>query len=207
MALMMPAKPLTKIEHQGFVMADVETRHEIVSRKEAIERGFTNYFTGKPCKRGHVTKRNVASLSCLLCAREAHMRWTNANRELGRERYRKRYWSDPAFRKKVSDYGKWYRKNRSQVARATRQNCKAKRRKALGSHTKDDIKEICKLQRNKCAICRVSIKKKYEVDHIVALSKGGTNFRQNIQLLCKPCNRRKHNKDPMDAMRRLGRLL
>jgi uncharacterized Zn finger protein (UPF0148 family) len=41
----------------------------IIGRREAKERGLTSYFTGKPCKRGHVTKRQLNG-TCVLCAPE-----------------------------------------------------------------------------------------------------------------------------------------
>lgn len=37
-----------------------------------------------------------------------------------------------------------------------------------------------------------------EIDHKVALSRGGTNHRSNLQLLCRPCNRSKWAKDLTD---------
>lgn len=40
---------------------------EIITRKQAIERGLKRYFTGKSCKRGHVAERRVVSCECLEC--------------------------------------------------------------------------------------------------------------------------------------------
>lgn len=42
-----------------------------ITRKEAMEQKFTNYFTGKPCKRGHVAERSVLGSNCVECRRLA----------------------------------------------------------------------------------------------------------------------------------------
>jgi hypothetical protein len=43
---------------------------EVISREEARAEGLTRYFTGKPCKHGHVAERHVASCGCMVCRRE-----------------------------------------------------------------------------------------------------------------------------------------
>lgn len=43
----------------------------IVTRAEARAAGGLRYFTGKPCKSGHLEERNVSSGICLGCARAA----------------------------------------------------------------------------------------------------------------------------------------
>ena len=40
---------------------------KIILREEAKEQGLINYFTGKPCKRGHLSTRNVISKVCYEC--------------------------------------------------------------------------------------------------------------------------------------------
>lgn len=42
---------------------------EILSRKDARAIGAARYFTGKPCKRGHVTQRITTSALCVECNR------------------------------------------------------------------------------------------------------------------------------------------
>jgi hypothetical protein len=73
-------------------------------------------------------------------------------------------------------------------------NKRLKRRLVKGTHTAADISDIRRLQRDRCAMpfCRVQLNGKGDVDHIRALARGGTNDRRNIQLLCQPCNNRKH---------------
>ncbi len=39
----------------------------IISRREAIKQGLTRYFTGTPCKKGHVSERAVLNWACIEC--------------------------------------------------------------------------------------------------------------------------------------------
>ena len=43
---------------------------KIISRAEAREQGLTKYFTGKPCKNGHLEERNTHSGNCYSCQKE-----------------------------------------------------------------------------------------------------------------------------------------
>lgn len=64
---------------------------EIISRADAIAQGLTNYFTGKPCKHGHVARRTSSNGSCLECQSEkaAAYRLKNPERVLAAgEKYR-----------------------------------------------------------------------------------------------------------------------
>jgi 5-methylcytosine-specific restriction endonuclease McrA len=93
-------------------------------------------------------------------------------------------------------------------ARSASRRRKARLRGAEGTHTLADIEEIAKAQRNRCAYCRADLRStiRHE-DHIRPISKGGSNRRSNIQLLCAPCNLSKHASDPIDYAQRIGRLL
>jgi 5-methylcytosine-specific restriction endonuclease McrA len=83
----------------------------------------------------------------------------------------------------------------------------ARRRNAVGHFTKADIDAIFKAQSGKCAYCRTSLANGYDIDHIVALKNGGSNWPSNLQLCCDSCNSRKTSKDPIDFARSLGLLL
>ena len=76
-----------------------------------------------------------------------------------------------------------------------------------GIFISEDIAEIRVLQKDRCAACRVQLNGKGEIDHILPLSRGGSNNRKNLQLLCRKCNASKGARDPIDFMQRLGRLL
>ncbi|MDJ1154491.1 HNH endonuclease [Macrococcus caseolyticus] len=68
----------------------------------------------------------------------------------------------------------------------------ARERGAEGSHTKKEWDELKEKFENKCAFCKGE--KKLTKDHIIPLSKGGTDYIYNIQPLCRNCNSQKHNK-------------
>jgi 5-methylcytosine-specific restriction endonuclease McrA len=86
-------------------------------------------------------------------------------------------------------------------------NRRARREAAGGKFTAAQIQRLYGLQRGKCAGCACSLGDAYHRDHIVSLKQGGTNDILNIQLLCGPCNVRKHAKDPIRWAQENGRLL
>lgn len=95
---------------------------EIITREEARERGLKRYFTGRPCKRGHLEERATSNSTCLGCKRvqsSNHRRdtpdyyvrynkyvaeWRTKNREhfleYCRRRKKERYHADTQFRLK-----------------------------------------------------------------------------------------------------------
>lgn len=60
---------------------------EIITRAEAIERGLKHYFTGKPCKHGHVAERVVACRHCVECDSERKSKWRQENKDYYAKRY------------------------------------------------------------------------------------------------------------------------
>ena len=73
---------------------------------------------------------------------------------------------------------------------------------AGGSHTVDDVRRLWKAQRGRCSYCKADLTKVgAELDHIVALSRGGDNSKSNLQWLCKACNRSKHARSPEEFAR------
>lgn len=67
----------------------------------------------------------------------------------------------------------------------------ARERGAIGSHTIEQWNELINSYGNVCAFCGESAK--LTKDHIIPLSKGGTDYIENIQPLCRRCNSKKHN--------------
>lgn len=101
---------------------------------------------------------------------------------------------------------KWKQEN----PHKNREYCSARKSRKLtagGRYTQRDIERILKMQRHRCACCKKSLRIGFEVDHIVPLSKGGTNFPKNIQLMTPSCNSSKYNRDPIEYMQSKGLLL
>lgn len=198
-------------------MAGSDSNLNIISRKEALEKGLTHYFTGKPCKYGHIAPRYVTSLGCRACmlsdekraqSSERSRLWYRKNRE--RQIQKAREWLDAnpekARARQAASSRKWWAKNPDK-RRIYNNNRRSKVKGNGGSHTVGDIQAIRVLQRGRCAICSSKLSSRYHVDHIKPISMGGTNDPRNIQLLCKSCNQKKSFRDPLKHMRSLGRLL
>src|SRR6185312_7877852 len=102
----------------------------------------------------------------------------------------------------LANSAKWKSENPDKRS-AQNANRRARMRGAGGSFTAEDVSEILKHQKYKCAHpwCRVSLKDGFHRDHIIPLTKGGSNVRANLQLLCQPCNLKKFTKHPIDFAR------
>lgn len=93
---------------------------EVISRKEAIEKGLKMYFTGKPCKYGHVAERRVDG-GCLECGRGRNKAYREQNREYFKE-----------YREQNKEYLKEYREQNKEYF------------KEYGERNKEHIKEYKK---------------------------------------------------------------
>lgn len=64
-------------------------------------------------------------------------------------------------------------------------------RKGGGVVRAEEIERIGEVQGWRCRICGKPIRAGWEVDHVLALARGGRHEVGNLQLLCGGCNRRK----------------
>lgn len=82
----------------------------------------------------------------------------------------------------------------------------AKRRARIravgGKFTREDVTRLFAMQRGCCAICQRSLDSDgYHIDHIIPISRGGTNDPINIQLTHPVCNLKKGASLPDDVSR------
>lgn len=71
------------------------------------------------------------------------------------------------------------------------QNARALKMGARGTFTYEEWMLLCVIFEDRCACCNEQ-HDRLCIDHVVALARGGTNFVENLQPLCRACNSGKH---------------
>lgn len=71
---------------------------------------------------------------------------------------------------------------------------------AEGTHTADELKELYEPQDARCGYCGMplfgDVHRDTHIDHMIPLSRGGTNWIENMLYACEPCNLSKNTKTP-----------
>lgn len=136
--------------------------------------------------------------------------WWTANRERARARaaeYRKKN-AERIKERKREEYVRniekvkarckvWAESNPAKL-QARRARYQALLVNAPGHFTPADLVEQYQKQDGLCFYCHTKLRKLGSVDHYIPLSKGGTNYADNIVLACWPCNNRKRAKLPSE---------
>lgn len=108
---------------------------------------------------------------------------------------RKRYANNPEkYRAKQRDYVR----ARPERKRYWRRNEYARKRGALGYCTDAQLQDRFEFHGNCCVYCKRSTH--LTVDHLIPLSRGGSNWPANLGPACRPCNSRKHDKTYQEFM-------
>lgn len=154
-----------------------------------------------------------------------YMRGYNLNNREAKRDYNSRYYAQTAEtqradarrrraenpeRHRESDH-RW-RQNNPLKIRIKNRNREARESAASGTHTVTDIQAQHARQQGRCYYCgcELTVKSKLPnsatVDHVIPLSRGGSNAPDNLVIACQDCNFRKHNKLPHEWTEG-GRLL
>ena len=102
----------------------------IITRKEAKDNGKLKYYTGKPCKHGHIAERRVSTGACCGCdiiTRERHhashlkasKNWRDANKKKDSKYHKDYYKQHTTHRKEMSQ--QWKKDNHNHYQNQQRQ--------------------------------------------------------------------------------------
>jgi len=134
---------------------------------------------------------------CIECDRTNHKKWYKKNKRIVRKWNQKHSVELKAYgikwrknnKNKLYENQKRYNSKHRDERRAHKKRRRIAKKGINGSHTLTDMKFLYKYQQGKCACCNKEILfNELTEDHIIPLSWGGSNYRQNIQLLCMTCN-------------------
>lgn len=177
-------------------------------RSDAIACGAKWYFTGKPCKHGHVAKRQVSNKSCWACSQIKFSNWCSRNLEKLAEEKRKARAKNPEYFRNIQ------KKARLKNPDLHRQRLKDRYKKNKPEYIASNKRRLAdQAQRTPKWADYKSIKKIYfeasiktketgiqhHVDHIVPLRGklvSGLHVEYNLQVITKEENMRKYNKWP-----------
>ena len=164
------------------------------TRKEALLNKATQYFTGRPCIKGHIDARRVKTGECLKCRSLALIKWRQKNPQKVKQH------NDTQYLKYETEKHKWHarnkkysQKNKSLVNAKTVAYQLAKLNRMPLWVDKNKIKELYKLAQIKTKETGFS----WHVDHIIPLQGklvSGLHVFNNLQVIPGIDNIKKHNK-------------
>lgn len=98
---------------------------------------------------------------------------------------------------------KRYRDNHPEKMRQKSRTQWARRKTTEGKYTQKEIDRLYEEQHGYCAYCGIRLFDRFHVDHVVPISRGGTNHYDNLLLACPHCNQSKNDKliEEWEAMR------
>lgn len=180
----------------------------IISHQAAKAAGLARYFTGKPCKHGHIAERYISGM-CVPCTVGRAAAWRDANPDKKRAndanyyvrrsevvKARSRKWDQNNKDRKRAICRDWASSHREEM----RHYRMASRAKKWGCESDLTLAELLELRvtQKSCKYCAST--SKLTVDHIVPLAKRGPNTRSNIQILCFSCNSQKRDLDETEFL-------
>ena len=162
----------------------------------------------KRCQAAHAARRHAARREEMAAAyaayRAAHKEEIAKRRRSARRRAGDRAYRE-AHRSEIRARGHAHYLAHREGYIAGRSRRRARLRNAQGAHTAADVRAQFDRQKGRCYWCgeKVAWRGKH-VDHVMPLSKGGSNGPENLVVACASCNLKKGAKHPMEWA---GRLL
>ena len=165
-----------------------------------VEKPFTAEIFGYAS-----TKTGQLYRSCKACRYPTKKAKVTVERAIRPERiraYRAKYMQ--ANRERIREQARVWKKAHPESTRADNHRRRARKLASASSHTRQDVLNQLESQKQKCYWCAEKIVgNQYHVDHIFALSKGGSNGPENICISCGPRNWLKASKEPHEFAGRL----
>lgn len=181
---------------------------KIVTRDQALAQGLSRYFTGKPCKHGHLVDRYVVNYTCTTCADAAFGKWyaehpgehlvhVNKWRDKNPQKVQatRKNWADLNPVKAQASSKKWKQSNPDKVAENASRRRAAQDARMPSWLTASDHLEFESVYKY-CASLR-AIGLDYHVDHIAPLrgkSVSGLHVPWNLQVIPAVENMSKGNR-------------
>ena len=161
----------------------------MITRKNALLQGLTRYFTGKPCKHGHLAERYAKDGNCVNCTKIKLNKYRELNHSLVNERRRA---SKETNRKSTA---RWIKANADVVNAWNMKRYAAKKHRTPAWLTKIDaerIENVYKLATLQSKITGTI----WHVDHIIPLQGkyvSGLHVPANLRAIPGADNIRKRN--------------
>jgi len=145
--------------------------------------------------------KNGHSSSCKECAITRARRSYRERAQAAKDVQKLYYESNkPAIAEQQASYVARFPQKYSLIKRSYR----ARARVAIDvPFAKEDIKRQYKLQRGRCYYYTRPLRKVFELDHVIPVSKGGGNESGNVVCACPECNKRKYTSDAEEFMKSL----
>lgn len=124
-------------------------------------------------------------------AKASHQKYRNRYSAKQRDRYR----ADESVRRAAVERAEKWRLENPDSVKVYFAKKRSKEVAAKGGFTRDDVKRLLEKQRFKCVYCGGDISGGlHTIEHVIPLSRGGSNGLENIALACRSCNARKGDK-------------
>jgi 5-methylcytosine-specific restriction endonuclease McrA len=125
--------------------------------------------------------------------RQYNQEWSARNKE-HRAEYNRRYAREHP--EQMKEHQRRKRQKNQEQARVYALNYLSRRRANEGRISLADVRERYQRQNGQCNWCSVDVGDKFHVDHVIPVSRGGSNLIGNIVITCPSCNMSKGNKLP-----------